>query len=539
MSHERHQIFVVARVCIAPGKPRQYRCIAALHHHYCSDELPLRGVNSFKRLARVPENAVLINEELATYHERKEELPQRPCPYTSLLAESAFTVDLAMNPPYSSSMMWNLDADMGSSDGANNDGITILDVTVPMNPSYCFVFLGEPEIEDDVPGMIPLTAAQYLRFYCPVPEGPLDVNKMHYERCYLEAIANLDDMPLIPIATLAKVWPCEYVVANDELRDSDASGLEIDTGTTAQLITYPTEIDTFRRQAVLSSEDITRLKKALKGAMHPDAVVDLSRFPLTADQILSVLEELRDFKRLDVSHSQAVDSRVFLHILKTYKCLRWINILHCPISRDDLKELMTNDRQRFRSVETILHPAFLTGKLPADFPKAFLVTYITSFRPYKNVTLPFFSTDQLVQNIFDILSNIHDDSSHISMPSLTIVASSHLAQGQNWSDRAIQLVPGRNLDDDSDSHYYLHQKEVYQLVVQVDFCGKAYRILTPLAPEQSEHTDSDVIGMDSFLKRLEEEGSPATDAAGVKRLLELCANTQLISIDRVLRKRKY
>ncbi|KAJ2935749.1 hypothetical protein H1R20_g1345, partial [Candolleomyces eurysporus] len=392
-----------------------------------------------------------------------------------------------MNPPYLSSV-WDLDADMGSRDGANNDGITILDVTVPRNPAYCFAFL------------TPLTAAQYLRGYYPVPKGPLGVDEMSHERYCLEAIANLDDMPLIPISTLAKVWPHEYVVANDELRDSesDAFGLEADNGITTQLVPYPTEIDAFRRQSVLSTEDVTRLTTVLKGAMDPGAVVDLSRFPLTADQILSVLEELHNFKRLDVSHSQAVDSRVFLHILKTYKRLRWINILHCPISMDDLKELITNDRQRFRSIETILHPAFLTGKLPVDFPQAFLVTYTFEEAPPNT-------------------------------------PSSHLAQDQNWSDRAIQVVPGRNLDDDPDFRHYLHGKEVYQLVIWADYRGyKAYGILTPLAPEQSKHTDSNVIGMDSFLKRLEDEGSPPTDAAAVKRLLGLCANIKLMNMEQVL-----
>ncbi|KAJ2935416.1 hypothetical protein H1R20_g1679, partial [Candolleomyces eurysporus] len=147
------------------------------------------------------------------------------------------------------------------------------------------------------------------------------IAQMSHEWYCLEAITNLDDMPLIPIATLAKVWPYEYVVAGDEPQDSDASGSETDTGATAQLVTYPTEIDAFRRQSVLSAENMTRLTAVLKGAAHPNAVVDLSRFPLTANQILSILEELRDFRRLDVSHSQAVDNHVFLHILKTYKRL--------------------------------------------------------------------------------------------------------------------------------------------------------------------------------------------------------------------------
>ncbi|KAJ2923190.1 hypothetical protein H1R20_g13904, partial [Candolleomyces eurysporus] len=405
-----------------------------------------------------------------------------------------------------------LNADMGSSDGDNNDGITILDVTVPRNPAYCFVFLNA---EDVLPAMTPLTAAQYLRSYYPAPKRPLNVDEMTQmssEWDCLEVIANLDDMPLIPIATLAK------------------------------LVTYSTEIDAFRRQSVLSADDMTRLTAVLKGATHPNAVVDLSRLPLTANQILSVLEELRDFKRLDVSYSQAVDNRVFLHILRTYKSLMWINILHCPISMDDLKELMTNDPQRFRSIETILHPAFLTGKLPADFPKAFRITYITNDWPrYNYVTLPFFSADQLVQNIFDILANLH---SSYRMPSLATVASSHLAQGQSWYDRAIQIVPGRNLDDDPSTRSYdllpyAHQKEGYQLVVQANCRGKPYGILAPMAPEQSEHTDSDIIGMDSFLKRLEDEGYPATDAAAVKGLLELCANMELTTMEQVLNIKRY
>ncbi|KAJ2936183.1 hypothetical protein H1R20_g908, partial [Candolleomyces eurysporus] len=383
--------------------------------------------------------------------------------------------------------------------------------------------------------MAPLTAAQYLRCYCPALKRSLNVDEkiqMSHEWYCLEAIANLDDMPLIPIATLAKVWPHEYVVAGDEPQDSDAFGLETDSGATAQLVTYSTEINAFRRQSVLSAEDMTRLTAVLKGAAHPNAVVDLSRFPLTANQILSILEELHDFKRLDVSHNQAVDNRVFLHILRTYKSLRWINILHCPISMDDLKELMTKDPQRFRSIETILHPAFLTGKLAADFPKAFRVTYITDNWPgYEHATLPFFSADQLVQNIFDILANIHNS---YQMLSITTLASSHLAQGQNWFDRAIQTVPGRDLDDHSDFRAYVHQREGYQLVVQANRNGRVYGILTPLAPEQSEHTDSDIIGMDSFLKRLEDEGYPATDAAAVKGLLELCANKKLTTMEQIV-----
>jgi hypothetical protein len=91
---QRHQIFVIARVCITPGERREYRCIAAVNHDGCRERGPLYGVNSFKRLVRVPANAALVEEELATYYERRDDL-NYPCPYTSYLAESAFTIDLA------------------------------------------------------------------------------------------------------------------------------------------------------------------------------------------------------------------------------------------------------------------------------------------------------------------------------------------------------------------------------------------------------------------------------------------------------------
>lgn len=116
---QRHQIFVVARVSVSPGQPRQYRCIAALHHRWHYGISPLYSANSFKRLARVRENAALIEEELSTYHERlgNDKSPARPCPYTSMLAQSAYSVDLMRDGyPYFANVSV-LEANMGSSGG--------------------------------------------------------------------------------------------------------------------------------------------------------------------------------------------------------------------------------------------------------------------------------------------------------------------------------------------------------------------------------------------------------------------------------------
>jgi hypothetical protein len=67
----------------------------------------------------------------------------------------------------------------------------------------------------------------------------------------------------------------------------------------------------------------------------------------------------------------------------------------------------------------------------------------------------------------------------------------------------------------------------YQFVILIG--EKKYGILPPMVPEESKYTDSDIIGVESFLKRLEEEGSRATDARAVNRLLELLAGMTLLT----------
>lgn len=323
-------------------------------------------------------------------------------------------------------------------------------------------------------------------------------------------------MPLIPIAALAKVWPKEY--EDPESTDGCEADSAQYTRSIAQATTRPTEIDALRKQSALSTEDLARLTTALKGALDPDGIVDLSRFPLTADQILSILKKLPNFKRLDVSHCQAVDRGVFLHLLKTYDHLRWINVLHCPISGDDLKDLATDNPRRFRSIEAILHPTFL--QIPASFPVAFSLAHIsrTSWEPTNRVALPFFVADQLVQNLFDFCSNINS----YATPHSSVLASLHRSPDQSWQDRVIPYLP------ESDSGWGLKKFRVgYQFVILNG--EQKYGILPPPASQESKYTDSDIIGVEAFLKSLEEEGSWATDARAVKRLLELLAGMALLT----------
>ena len=99
---QRHQVYLISRV--APhGKPlgeTRYRCIAALHHQWCSGSLPLRAATRFITLIKQKENAEIIREEINNIHglygifRIPPKLPEVPCPFAHFLMHSAWTSDL-------------------------------------------------------------------------------------------------------------------------------------------------------------------------------------------------------------------------------------------------------------------------------------------------------------------------------------------------------------------------------------------------------------------------------------------------------------
>ena len=168
---QRHQAFLIARVRphgARPGDPGQRRCIAALYHQWCYGTLPLLAMRRLITLVSHPENAAVLRAEIRTidgqcgHGDEQPQIPDIPCPYAASLLASAWTTDLeAGREIYVSG--WTLDyhiASMSCWDGGghidsafrstiadrmrwnhsdNNDGISILDITEPDRPAYCFL----------------------------------------------------------------------------------------------------------------------------------------------------------------------------------------------------------------------------------------------------------------------------------------------------------------------------------------------------------------------------------------------------------------
>ncbi|KIJ69415.1 hypothetical protein HYDPIDRAFT_80394, partial [Hydnomerulius pinastri MD-312] len=96
----------------------------------------------------------------------------------------------------------------------NNDGITVLDITDPSSPAYCFASIVglEATVAGQTTRWVNYNAEHYVRAYYHVP----DETQMEDERVRLteedvaNTIASLDGEKIVGIATLMSVWPTEY-----------------------------------------------------------------------------------------------------------------------------------------------------------------------------------------------------------------------------------------------------------------------------------------------------------------------------------------
>ncbi|KAI0741095.1 hypothetical protein C8Q76DRAFT_667026 [Earliella scabrosa] len=167
MGH-RHQALLIARIKSINGASK-YRCVALFHHHWCLGNLPLRAVYRFILLITRKENAAVVRGELGRLNEKyraDESLPSMPCPYATSLLGMAFTVDLD-EPRYFSGISLKHGALFGVDKTwrlQNDDGYSVVDVTDPEYPKYCF-------LASKYASTKPLTAYEYMSTYENLPEA--------------------------------------------------------------------------------------------------------------------------------------------------------------------------------------------------------------------------------------------------------------------------------------------------------------------------------------------------------------------------------
>lgn len=152
---------------------------------------------------------------------------------------------------------------------------------------------------------------------------------------------------------------------------------------------------TLGRLSPFPDERLSTLVKII--TLSGDRLADLSGFDLSAAQITSFISQCPKIDALDISQNAQVVLHDIPAILATAPHLLRLNVSGCSaIDGRALLELVRTQPSLFRTVEAIIHPAFLTIAKPPDFPVSF--TFMFADRQDMNgVALPLYTPTQVLQ----------------------------------------------------------------------------------------------------------------------------------------------
>ncbi|CDO75624.1 hypothetical protein BN946_scf184840.g7 [Trametes cinnabarina] len=447
---QRHQAFLIARV----GVGNRHRCVAALHHQWCYGTLPLRAARRFVTLVKQKDNAAVVRGELRALDNVKDgddfESPT-PCPYSRFLLWTAFSVDLETAPKYTSACI-PLDARIGCFDGDYEDGLTVIDVTHPEQPAYTFITYNQG----------PINAEMYLSLY---------YDDSEWTETHDEVVRALHDVPMIALAHLEEAWPelSRYRKTNPRSSTSACDGpLLQDCSQPSATVTLPSLSETSLKAAVMhvvETGDSDALNAipwfiAKQGIIEsilrdlnpfPETALDLTRFPgLAGKQISSLVASIGTVEWLDVSFNKFVTATDLAETISATPSLRRVVAMCCPsIPNAEIIDAVVREPLRYRTLEALLHPAFLAPtNLVAPVAAFTFVWYnVTGFpRPFSYTQIPFFTPAQILQTIADFAPWTWPDRNAYYRFQSVIIAS--LTAGtrhpeQRWSERSVVAVPLR------------------------------------------------------------------------------------------------
>ncbi|KAF5338855.1 hypothetical protein D9758_015579 [Tetrapyrgos nigripes] len=460
---QRHQVFLIARLVPHGSTTGQayYRCIVAHHHQWCYGTLPLKGTRRFLALLKNENNAEIIRDEIrraqgvygrnvkGTADERGPLMPLMPCPYALFLLTQAWDCDVGdVKDSYASGAGLDsgaLSPNMPSFGGDNNDGITIIDVTDPADPAYCFV---------SSPGSGPIDMKGYAGCYYDLKEE--DDSLEPVEDYVLEAVRALEGVRVITSGMLAEAWPREYkanagvtkatssnstgnaaselqaevdlVPSLVELSISPAVERSLSTEDTSELeemVWQPGKSELIKKVLMATNpfpdNGISLLVKILEHEFNSSNgnrfILNLSSFPsLSSEQILRVINTLSStypsIKSLNLSGNQNIYASTVAEVLKAIPGLLRLILLNTGIPDDDLLDLMSASPALFYHLHDLVHPAFLRStsiqsQLSRDHQSSSLEALHPAYRhgltaifDAKTVaSVPFFNPEQLIRAV--------------------------------------------------------------------------------------------------------------------------------------------
>ena len=455
----------------------------------------------------------------------------------------------------------------------NSDGITIIDVTDPESPAYCFVSihgLQSRRDRSDIQNMTPLSAKQYVRAYH--PEIEMDDSETRHQKQWEQSVLNtlrpFESVPMITIDMLAEAWPGEYTPnglnsfrLSLELKMSSATSSMLpslveltfvpalnhvlQTGETDYLNPFmllPSHVskikETLRAHNPISEFGFTLLSKLIP----VDAkFIDLSHFSLNGDQLTRLLSLRDSVEVLNLSHMPQMTTDIFRQLITILPNLRRLVLLH-TIPDADILCLLSESPELFYRIDSLIHSAFLRPLDEATFPVAFF--HITA--PDFAVSLPYFTPGQLVQALTDCFSLLGptttDDFWFISRgsPLLATYASAVREPGRSWSERIVPFIPSKAIDmrNKREGWFFAWSAESYRYAfvkINTEVSEECQQSINELSFHITQKSELDarldnnfkrrfhIFDVKSFFRELIKEGRPAPSPEALTRLLDIFA----------------
>ena len=355
----------------------------------------------------------------------------------------------------------------------NNDGITVIDVTDPESPAYCFVSirgLASCENGSGISTMTPLSATQYLRSYYPKDDSEtLDESRKQLEQSVLNTLRPFESVRMITIDMLAEAWPGEYTSNEPKLEPKESStslthvppslveltfipalNHAIQTGETDSLDPLiPGNVskikETLRVHDPLSAIGFALLSKVIAVEVMQTKSIDLSHFSLTGEQLIELSSAHECVEVLNISHMQQITTAILRRLIPILPNLRRL-VLWNTIPDADVLSLLSESPELFYNIDSLIHPVFF-GPLGQGTFTAF--SHITTKETQISIaSLPYFTPGQLVQALTDYLSLFRAGNGHNSLmlmsceiPILTAYASAVREPGRSWSERIVPFIP--------------------------------------------------------------------------------------------------
>ncbi|GJE83973.1 hypothetical protein PsYK624_000460 [Phanerochaete sordida] len=253
---QRHQAFIIARIKPYGSSAAKYRCIAAYDNGWCYGSLPLRAAHRVLCSVRQPQNAEVIREELRSIdgkygrYDAGPEMPAAACPFIVALLADNWDIGLApgnilLTGSSLKGSMLEVDMHLWDSDIDNDDGYTVIDVTNPEDPAYCFIGSARRDPEDArryirryywfpgdaIPDVTSADGSYVVEALPTEPEAPdeRDLALRRYENGYLPLINHFQDVRLLDASAIREAWFPEEEkedgnVGNDGEGESDEDG---------------------------------------------------------------------------------------------------------------------------------------------------------------------------------------------------------------------------------------------------------------------------------------------------------------------------